>query len=331
MTVPSNPSPGHPAAGARPRPTIVTIAVYLLYAVAAIQVINGLLTFSISGRLTEAARDAYAGTATEGAESFVSVVFIGGAVVNLLIGVGFAVLGFFDSRGKNPARIVTWVIGGISLCCFGVSLGSTALVGSVGAGDTTAGGPSQAEVQRQIDAALPSWYTPTTTTLSVLALLAILGTVILLALPASNEFFRKPSAAAWDPSMPYPGGPGYGGGYGQQGYGQQGYGQAGYGQPGYGQPGYPGQPTYPQQPFPGQPSSGPSSSGPSYPGQQGQPGQPAPGLPPYPGQETSPQYPPASDPYAPPRSDPDRPSPTDGDRPPSTGGDQPPRPPTDPA
>ncbi|WP_250032043.1 hypothetical protein [Paractinoplanes maris] len=336
MTVPSNPAPGYPAPGARPRPTIVTVAVYLLYVVAAIQVINALLTFSISGTLTDAVRDAYAGTEAAGAESFVTFIFIGGAVVNLLIGLGFAVLGYFDGRGKNPSRIVTWVIGGISLCCFGASLGSTALVGSVG-GDTTAGGPSQDEVQRQLDAALPSWYTPATTTLSVLALLAILGTVILLALPAANEFFRKPSAAAWDPSVPYPQYPG-GSGYGPGGYGQPGYpaqpGQSPYPQqpyPGQPQPGasYPG-PSYPGQPssgpsYPGQPSSGPSypgqpSSGASYPGQQGQPGQPAPGLPPYPGQESPPSgFPPASDPYAPPPSDP------------STGDDRPPRPPADPA
>lgn len=322
--------PGFPAPAARPRPTVVTVAVYLLFVVAAIQLINALTTFSIAGQLTDAIRDVYAGTEAEGAESFVSVIFIGGAVVNLLIGVGFAVLALFDGRGKNPARIVTWVIGGISLCCFGASLGSTALAGSMGTGTTT-GGPSEAEVQQRLEEALPSWYSATNTTLSVLALLAILGTVILLALPASNEFFRKP-AAAWDPSVPYPQYPG----------------GAGYGQPGYpAQPPYPGQPfpgqppagpygpSYPSQPssgpsYPGQPSSGPSypgqpSSGPSYPGQQGQPGQPAPGLSPYPGQTPPPAsgFPPPSDPFAPP--------PADTNPPPSTSGDQPPKPPTDPA
>ncbi|MGK5680022.1 hypothetical protein [Actinoplanes sp. URMC 104] len=294
------------------------MATYLLYLVAAIQVINALITFAIAGDLTDAARDAYAGTDAEGAESFVSVVFIGGAVINLLLGAGFAVLGFFDSRGKNPARIVTWVIGGISLCCFGASLGSTALVGAVDTGGTTTGGPTEAEVQRRLDDAMPGWFSSTTTTLSVLALLAILGTIILLALPAANEFFRKRTSAAWDPSTPYPpypggygppsGGPGYGA-PGAPGYGQPG--GAGYGAPGSSGPGAFG-------------GSGPGASGgsgygqpgypsyPSYPGQQGQPGQPAPGLPPYPG-ATPPQ-----DPYAPPP-------------PPPSGGDQPPKPPTDPA
>ncbi|MCO8276461.1 hypothetical protein M1L60_38375 [Actinoplanes sp. TRM 88003] len=295
------------------------MAVYLLYVVAAIQVINAVTTIAISGRLTEATRDVYAGTEAEGAESIIGIVFIGGAVINLLIGVGFAVLAIFDSRGKNPARIVTWVIGGISLCCFGASLGSTALAGSMGTG-TAGGGPSEAEVQRRIEDALPSWYSASNTTLSVLALLAILGTVILLALPAANEFFRKPAAAAWDPSVPYPQYPG-GAGYGPSYPAQPPYpGQPFPGQPTSG-PSYPGQPSSGPS-YPGQPTSGPSypgqpSSGPSHPGQQGQPGQPAPGLPSYPGQTPPPtsSFPPASDPFAPP----------------TTHDDQPPKPPTDPA
>ncbi|MBL7260716.1 hypothetical protein [Paractinoplanes lichenicola] len=260
------------------------MAAYLLYLVAAIQVINAILTLAISSSLTDAIRDVYAGTEAEGAESFVSIVFIGGAVINLLLGAGFAVLGFLDSRGKNAARIVTWVIGGISLCCLGSSLGSTALVGGMDAGGTT-GGPSQDEVQRRLNDAMPSWYTPSTTTLAVAGLLAILTIVILLALPASNVFFRKPAAAAaWDPSVPYPPYPGQ---------------QPGYPpvqQPGYQQPGYPPaqQPGYPPAP------------GYGGPGSQGQPGQPAPGLPPYPG-SPAPPPPPASDPYAPPPSDGDKP------------------------
>ena len=241
---------------------MVTVAAYLLYAVAVIQVINAILTFSISSDLSDAVRDAYAGTEAEGAESIVSIAFIGGAVINLLLGVGFAVLGYFDSRGKNASRIVTWVIGGIALCCLGINLGGTALVGGVGGGSTS-GAPSQAEVEQRINDAMPSWFTPATTTLAAVGLIAILAAVILLALPASNEFFRKPSAAAWDPSMPYPG--------------QQ----------------PPGYPPYPGQQQPPYPTYGP--------GPQGQPGQPAPGLPPYPG-STPPAPPSASDPFAPPPS-----------------------------
>lgn len=288
--------PSYPADSARTRPTVVTVAAYLLYVVAAIQVINAILTFSIANSLTDAVRDVYAGTDAEGAESIVSIAFIGGAVINLLLGAGFAVLGFFDSRGKNASRIVTWVIGGISLCCLGINLGGTALVGSMDAGGTTTGAPSQDEVQRRIEEAMPSWFTPATTTLTVVALLAILGAVILLALPAANDFFRKPAATvAWDPSVPYPPYPGQAPGYPPAPGPYPG--QPLPGQPPAGQP-YPGQPPYP---------GGPGAGTPFAPGQHGQPGQPAPGLPPYPGSPASPPPPPA-----------------EGEQPPS-------KPPTDPA
>ena len=56
---------------------------------------------------------------------------------------------------------------------------------------------------------LPSWYEPLSTVLTVISLLAILGAVILLALPASNAYFRK-AQPAWDPnqSLAVPGYPG---------------------------------------------------------------------------------------------------------------------------
>ncbi len=285
----------------------MTVASYLLYAVAVLQLINALIVFSTIGPMREAAEAAYAGTDAEGAEGFIVGVLIAGGVINLIIGIGFAVLSYFNSKGKNPSRIVTWVIGGISLCCLGAGLGSNALVSGLDSGASTTG-PSQDEVQRRMEEATPSWYTPTTTALTVIGLLAILGAVILLALPASNDFFRKPAAAGWDPYQqqqpPYPGQPYPGQSYpGQPHPGQSYPGQA-----------YPGQQGQPGQPAPGLPP---------YPGQQGQPGQPAPGLPPYPGQSSAPPNPfsappPGSDPYAPPPSGPPSPPP---------GNEQPPRPP----
>ena len=313
MTDPSFTNPQYPAPAPRSRPAIVTAASYLLYFVAVVEVISAIVAFSLTGRVADAVDGVYAGTEAEGTEGVFPAAFAVGGVINLLIGLGLGVLAFFNGRGKNPSRIITWVVGGISLCCLGLNLSSNALVGAMDTGNT-AGAPTEAEMQQRLEDALPGWYNAVTVTLAVLALLAILTTVILLALPAANEFFRKRPATAWDPAMPFP--------------------------PYSGQPGY-GQPPYPGQPYPGQPGYGPSypgqpGYGPSYPGQQGQPGQPAPGLPPYPGQTGEPapghspypgqQPPPAADPYGP-----------TGDQPPSsggqspTGGDQPPRPPADPA
>ncbi|MEU8816496.1 hypothetical protein [Actinoplanes sp. NPDC048796] len=258
--------PSYPAPIARPRPVIVTVASYLLYLVAAIQVINAIATFSVMGRMSDAVRDAYAGTEAEGTEGVVAGIFVFGGIINLLIGAGFAVLAIFNNRGKNPSRIVTWVIGGIAICCLGIGLGGNALVSATEqAGNSGSATWQDDDIEQRLNEALPSWYTPTTTALTVIALLAVLATVILLALPASNEFFRKQPAAGWDPSVGYPPYPG------QQPGGQY---------PMYGQ----------QNPYP-----------PGYPTPQGQPGQPAPGLPPYPGSNPPP---PASDPYAQPPAPP---------------------------
>ena len=262
-------APSYPAPPPRARPTIVTVATYLLYLVAAIEVINAILAFSTAGPVTDALGDVYSGTANgDSIKSIAVAAYIGGGVINILLAVGFGLLSLFDGRGKNVARIITWVVGGISLCCVGAGLGGNAVAGSFESSNTS-GAPSQTEVQSRIDAAVPSWYSAATTTLAVIALLSILTTLILLALPASNEFFRKPAPGAWDPSAayPYPGQPGqppYPGQGGQPPYPGQG------GQPPY--PGQGGQPPYPgqggQPPYPGQ--GGP----PPNPGQFGQQGQP---------------------------------------------------------
>jgi hypothetical protein len=281
-------NPTYPAAPAQPpRPTTVTISTYLLWLTAAMSLISAALSVSMVGRMADALGDLFEGTAGEGSEGFIvgASVFVG--VLSLLFAAGLAILGIFNNRGRNGARITTWVLGGISLCCTGFGLAGTAMSSSMNLDSSSTGGtvPSNTEVQNAINGALPSWYEPLSTVLTVISLLAILGAVILLALPASNAFFRKVQPA-WDPNQqfPYPGG----------------------------QPGYP-QSGYPQSPYPGQPY------------QPGQPGQPSPGQQPYqPGQPPyQPEQPPPAPPSAPPASGPTPPTdpwgrPAEGDkRPPS--------------
>ena len=274
MGYPSNP----PAAAKQPPPTTVKISTYLLWLTAALSLISAVVTLSVVGRMTEAYRDLYAGTAAEGSEAVIVGASVLGVVISVLFAAGLAVLAIFNNRGRNGARITTWVIGGISVCCTGLGLAGTALTNSMNFGDTT-GGPSQAEVQRRLDEVLPSWFDSVTVALSVLSLLALLGAMILLALPASNDFFRKP-AAGWDPSQPYPypgGQPPYPGQAQQPPY--PGPAQ----QPPY--PPYPGQqsglPTYPPPSYPGQGAPDPATPPPSYPG----PGAPEGSVPPPSGSE----------------------------------------------
>jgi hypothetical protein len=333
----------------RTRPRSVTISSYLLYAVAGVQLVTAVLLLTVLGTMTDVYREAYAGTSEEGLESIVLGGNVVTVVITVLISVGLVLLALFNNRGRNGSRITTWVIGGLSLCCGGLGVAGSALTSSMNLEGSGGNGPSATEVEQRLSDALPSWYNPISTTLSVIALVAMLVALILLALPASNAFFRKP-AGHFDPSIPYPAYPG------QPPYpGQPQPGQPYPGQPSYpGQP-YPGQPSYSGQPYPGQPQPGQFQPGQPYPGQpqpgQFQPGQPYPGQP-QPGQappETSGQSssaPPASD--QPSGSAPDAPPvnqtpPAGQDQSPHTGSvpptdpwsapepaDKPDRPPTDP-
>ena len=228
----------------RTRPAAVTVSSYLLYLTAAVSLISAVLSLSQLGTITGVYRDAYAGTSGQGAEAAIVATTVIGVVFNVLFAAGLAILAVFNNRGRQGARITTWVIGGISLCCSGLGVAGTALTGSINF--DTGNGPSASQVEQRLADALPSWYTATTVVLSVISVLAILGAIILLALPASNAYFR-PAQPAWDPSMPYP--------YpGQPGYPAQ-------------YPPYPGQQPYPTQapgwgpppPPPGPPAGGDQS------------------------------------------------------------------------
>ncbi|MGW3889203.1 hypothetical protein ACWD69_10995 [Micromonospora chokoriensis] len=213
---------------ARQRPSIVSISSYLLYLFLACQVISLIITLSTIGKTRDALRDAYAGSTVENADQVADVflaVGVGGAIVLLLLAIVLGVLALFNNQGRNGARITTWIVGGIMVCCSGLGLLSSAGGGFTG-GQASGDGPSGEEVQRRIEEALPSWVTPVSLLLGVISLIALITALILLALPKANEFFRKPTAA-WEPPTPgasYPGQP--------QGPGQPGY-------PSSGEPSYP--------------------------------------------------------------------------------------------
>ncbi|MEU8295983.1 hypothetical protein AB0C04_01665 [Micromonospora sp. NPDC048909] len=238
----------------------MTISSYLLILFAVLQVINLIITLTTIGTIRDVLRDAYRGTEANGAETIADFTFaigIGTAIFVLLLAIGLVVLAMLNNRGKNGSRITTWILGGILICCTGGSLisGAAGGLGGAGGGSTSGDMPSGEEIQRRLDDALPGWFTPLSTVLGVLGVLALLAALILLALPKSNEFFRKPKAG-WEPPVPgaaypgYPPAPGY-----PQGPGQP-------GQPS-GDPGYPPAPGYP-------PPSQPGPSGqPPAPGQSG--------------------------------------------------------------
>jgi hypothetical protein len=187
----------------RARPATVTAAVYLLYLAAVLGVISSILTFTTIGPTRRAIADAYRDVQGGGSAATVTAAVITAvAVIGLLFSLGYAVLGYFVGRGSNAARIVTWVVAGLSVCCGGGGVFGNALGGSFGGGSPN-GGPDSAEVQRRVRAALPSWSPAVSLTLGIISLLISLAVIVLLLLPASNEYFRKQPAQVWEPPAPY--------------------------------------------------------------------------------------------------------------------------------
>ena len=263
-------APGTPP---RTRPAVVTASSWLLIGVAAIQLISLILTLATIGTVREVMRDAYAGTSVEGAADFIWVFGLIGAVLTLLLAIGLVVLALLNNRGRNGSRITTWVLGGILICCSGGNLLNGVAGSSLTGGNTTNGDvPSGEEIQRRLSDAMPSWYGPVSILLGVLTLLALLTALILLALPASNEFFRK-RPQGWEPPVPgaaypgYPATPGY--------PPTSDYPPA----PGYpGSPGQPGPASSPDQPGPATAGGQPGAASGDQPGSAASGGQPGPAV-----------------------------------------------------
>jgi hypothetical protein len=200
-----------PQPAAQQRPTTVTLASSLLYVVAALQVISAIVSFAIIGPYKEAYAKALEGAGVEGADGMVSgvatVALVAGGILALVLTVGYVLLGIFVGKGRNGARITTWVVGGISLCCLGFGTIGTLTGRSSFQGSGDINGRSSAEVARTVEEALPGWHQPVSAGLAGLSFLCVLAVIILLALPASQPYFRK-QELLWQPPVGYPAQPG---------------------------------------------------------------------------------------------------------------------------
>ncbi len=200
-----------PASGPRARPSTVNLAVYLLYAAAGIELINIILSLAYSGAIAEGTENAVRGTSQENAGLSAGATGTISVVVGVLIIAMLVLLAVYVGKGKQVARILTWVLGGIAVCCT-LSVFGLTFVGEAGwneARKTDPDLPTWDRYNELVYSEVPGWYQPLTTVLGVLLVLAILGAIILLALPASHPYFRKVEQQ-WEPPVPGAGGdPGY--------------------------------------------------------------------------------------------------------------------------
>lgn len=190
MSVPGY--PGAPAPDARP--ATVRAASYLLFAIGGITLLKAAVDLIVVNTPLSVYRDAYTGGTGSGFASIAAATF------DIFLAAGVAILAIMNNHGRNGSRVTTFVLGGIFLLCGGLDS-----VGDLPSSGKAAGTLAD---RGRFAAALPSGYGILFAFLDLLIVLAVVGAVVLLALPPTNRFFRH--RAALLPGLvphPYPGAP----------------------------------------------------------------------------------------------------------------------------
>jgi divalent metal cation (Fe/Co/Zn/Cd) transporter len=175
------------------RPGAVTTATVLQILTVVFAIITVVLSLKYNHTVEQAVRDELikqGATPKDADTGSASAVGSGiGTAIGLAIPVFYAILGFLNLGGRNWSRIVTWVLSGLTLACSVLGLGATALLSNMGGG-----GNSKIDVAKAVKAgmdAVPGWYSAYQLVSSIISIVIALAVIILLALPASNAFFRK--------------------------------------------------------------------------------------------------------------------------------------------
>lgn len=111
------------AQGPGPTPPKVSLAVKLMFAQVGLLAINAISLFLLKDQLKTALRDTNSSTDID---TLVNTAITVGVIIAIIFGVLYALLALQVAKAKNWARIVTWVLAGLGLLGFLVSLGSTA-------------------------------------------------------------------------------------------------------------------------------------------------------------------------------------------------------------
>ncbi|PRY61891.1 hypothetical protein [Glycomyces artemisiae] len=222
--------------GPKTRPGSVAAVVWTQFITAALLVATGIAMFAVQSAVKDVVSDeiqndpslADSGITADDISTIITLTFAVVAGVYLLFAVFYVILGILNNKGNRAGRILSWVLSGIALACCGLG----GLIGQVGETTYNVNGTEyQDEMTQAVEDATPGWVSALDWATLIVFIVGSLIIIILLAVPASNEFFRKEDLSAG----PYQGQPPYGQQPGQPPYGQQ-------------PPQDPGQPPYGQQP-----------------------------------------------------------------------------------
>jgi hypothetical protein len=162
----------------RPRP--VTGASYVLYAVAGVPLVFAVVQLALVDDLKRAAERAYLGTelaatAASDAESLVTTGLIGSVLSAAIL----ATLSFFCGKGRTWARRLVWL--------FAAAQTLDVVISARVLGDRHA-------------ATKPAWFIAGTATTMAITAAGILTAAVLLTVPASRPFFRRPRSPQTPPT-----------------------------------------------------------------------------------------------------------------------------------
>lgn len=164
----------------RGAPVSVTVAGLALLVAAAGIAVDSVIGLVLAEPVTDAFRRAYAGV--DGVDFSEASIRANGTIL-LIAAAGLVLLAWFNRRGSRAARVHTWLLGVLVLCWGGSSL--------LGERRVPQRVPDPAELERLLAEAMPGWVEPVTTGTVLVAVVAVAVAMVLLALPASNQFFRR--------------------------------------------------------------------------------------------------------------------------------------------
>ncbi|WBB55898.1 hypothetical protein [Verrucosispora sp. WMMD573] len=173
------------------RPATVVLAVSTLAVMALgalVYAVIGLASLSGTVDRFRATADADPGQ-VDAAVALVRASVAVSAVLSILAGLLLVGLAVGLAARRPAARVATWVVAGLGICCGCGGLATLIVQRAVPLdfGDDRA----TAELLAGLPDAYPSWWIPLTATLSIAQVLGYLVVAVLLALPAANAWFRR--------------------------------------------------------------------------------------------------------------------------------------------
>lgn len=178
------------------RPGTVNAAVNIQYFLIALGLLSAIFAATLGDKINDAAKAELEKLDASKLQMEIMANVGGSGALGLIITGVFTVvllaLTMLLAKGKQWARVVTWVLSGLALIMsllgvLGMLAADEKIAKATAAGHEAAG----------------AWYAPWQTTYMIVSVLGALAVIVLLAMPASHPFFRKSEPEAVLPPEAY--------------------------------------------------------------------------------------------------------------------------------